>query len=140
MTELQSKHTAVLTFSCDVADLIAMHHIMARFMPRRPGTIIKEPRVDQETGEGYVDVLIGAAIGPQHNTIPLIIQQLIRTPAGPGLPTKDDWAKALLNVGMATKVVLNFDNGISGEWSLDIASGIVTGEEGQIIYQTGMEG
>jgi hypothetical protein len=138
---------AVLTFHCDVADLIAMHNLIARFMPRRPGVVISVPAVDQQTGEGYVNVTLNTesasntvkwTTSTSHTT--QIIDELIRTRREPDLPTKEEWGKAILGLGIATKVELHFDNGCSEEWMLDISSGIVTGEEGKIFYQPGQEG
>lgn len=130
---------AVLTFYCYTNKLSDMHNLIEQFLQNQ-SLGISAPMIDTKNNRGYVEVTLSTEkIEMWHNTIPLVVNQLIMNSLEPGLPTIEEWCRALITTLAATKVELSYKSGTGWQWELDLASNIAT-DKGQILYRPGREG
>jgi len=116
--------------------LISMFTISSRTMPREKGDVIREPHVDDETGDGFITVVLRE----QEGTTEEIIRDIMDAKPEGSKVTRGQWIRSLIAIGIAKGADLHIDDWVSGERTLDIATGITTDSQGRVIYEPGQEG
>lgn len=127
----------VLTITCDPMALITMHTIASQYFPVGPGGEVKETGTDKDTGQSLITIMLGEKEG---GTTEEIIREIMDVrPEGSRL-TRRQLIRSLTEIGIVKGAELHIDDWIAGKSTLNIVTGIVTGDQGRVIYEPGQEG
>lgn len=133
---------ATLTIHCTSSNVIAMYQMVHAFMRLNEGQTLRIPKIDTETGQGFITIDIRRLLNRDcslDNRMQII--QVLRTRPSEGEPTKEDWCKSLVSLGIASGAdLLVIPDSNKADWSYDVISGQFYDRKGNVFYETGQEG